>query len=182
MRRSKRSGLIGNARGRAATARSSDQEVMRHLCAPRFSKITNGLSAKPRVCRLIFETRFMVAGTPWKRGSRFTRVNSGSFQQGSRRMLKAQTDASREPKLDKAHRYLVCRTLRKCSAGVRRGSYSWFSRDRRSDAQEPDKGTFRDHYPAAPRMGYKTDWKQLERAYFRTCVYRPTVIARCCGC
>src|SRR6266576_5089932 len=31
MRRAKRSGLIRNARGRGATARSSDQEVMRHL-------------------------------------------------------------------------------------------------------------------------------------------------------
>ena len=31
MRRSKRSGLIRNPRGRAATARSSDQEVMQHL-------------------------------------------------------------------------------------------------------------------------------------------------------
>src|SRR5437773_10953481 len=31
MRRSKRNGLIRNTRGRGATARSSDQEVMRHL-------------------------------------------------------------------------------------------------------------------------------------------------------
>ena len=95
----------------------------------------------------------MVACTPWKRGSRFTRVNSGSFQQGSRRMLKGPNRRISRTELDKAHRYLVCGTLRKCSAGVRRGSYSWFSRDGRSDAQEPDKGTFRDHYPAAPRMG-----------------------------
>src|SRR5439155_12784377 len=95
----------------------------------------------------------MVAGTPWKRGSRFTRVNSGSFQQGSRRMLKGPNRRIPRTELDKAHRDLVCGTLRKCSAGVRRGSYSWFSRDGRSHAQEPDKGTFRDHYPAAPRVG-----------------------------
>src|SRR5207247_9932316 len=95
----------------------------------------------------------MVAGTPWKRGSRFTRVNSGSVQQGSRRMLKGPNRRISRTELDKAHRYLVCGTLRKCSAGVRRGPYSWFSRDGRSDAQEPDKETLRDHYPAAPRAG-----------------------------
>lgn len=68
-------------------------------------------------------------------------------------MLKGPNRRISRTELDKAHRYLVCGTLRKCSAGVRRGPYSWFSRDGRSDAQEPDKGTFRDHYPAAPRVG-----------------------------
>src|SRR6266700_4024964 len=95
----------------------------------------------------------MVAGTPWKRGSRFTRVNSGSFQQGSRRMLKGPNRRISRTELDKAHRYLVCGTLRKRSAGVRRRPYSWFSRDGRSDAQGPNKETLRDHYPAAPRVG-----------------------------
>src|SRR6266567_1511959 len=95
----------------------------------------------------------MVAGTPWKRGSRFTRVNSGSFQQGSRRMLKGANRRISRTELDEAHRYLVCGTLRKCSAGVRRGPYSWVSRDGRSDAQEPDKETLLEHYPAAPGVG-----------------------------
>src|SRR6266700_8341014 len=95
----------------------------------------------------------MVASASWKRRSRLIRVNSGSFQQGSRRVFKGPNRRISRTELDRAHRYLVCGTLRKCSAGVRRGPYSWFSRDGRSDAQEPDKETLRDHYPAAPRVG-----------------------------
>src|SRR6266705_1314720 len=68
-------------------------------------------------------------------------------------MLKGPNGRISGTEFDNAHRYLVCGTLRKCSAGVRRGSYSWFSRDGRGDAQEPDKETLRDHYPAAPRVG-----------------------------
>src|SRR5260370_33058490 len=55
--------------------------------------------------------------------------------------------------LHNAHRYLVCRTLRKCSAGVYRRPHSWFSRDGRSDVEEPDQETLRDHKPAASRVG-----------------------------
>ena len=40
------------------------------------------------------------------------------FNKARAACLRAQTDASQEPALDDAHRYLVCGTLRKCSASV----------------------------------------------------------------
>src|SRR6266480_3198881 len=51
-------------------------------------------------------------------------------------------------------------------------------------SREPD--STKKHFATITRQlrawGYKTDWKQLERAYFRSAFYRRTGIAQCCGC
>src|SRR5437762_11945057 len=98
MRRSKRSGLIRNGRGRTATARSSDQEVMVHLSG---SQIFKGYErAFSEAMGLPLNIRAHHSWSPAQHGKTdrdsfaaiLTRIN-----QARAACLRAQTYASHEP-------------------------------------------------------------------------------------
>ena len=108
----------------------------------------------------------MVAGAPRKRGSRFARVDSESFQQSSSCLFKGPNRRISRTGLDQAHRNLVCGPLRKRGAGIFRRSHSWFSRDRRSNAQDPNEETLRNYYSAAPRVGLQDELETTRAGLF----------------
>ena len=102
-----------------SASRSSDQEVMRHLSRSQIFKDYE--RAFSEAMGLPLNIRGHDSWSPahhGKDGSRLIRLNSGSFQQGSRRLFKGPNRRISRTGLDNAHRYLVCGTLRKCSAGV----------------------------------------------------------------
>src|SRR5438094_1393579 len=97
MRRSKRSGLIRNARARAATARSSDQEVMRHLSRSQIFKDYE--RAFSEATGLPLNIRGHDSWSPAHHGKE-DRDSLASilarFNKARAACLRAQTDASRE--------------------------------------------------------------------------------------
>ena len=115
----------------------------------------------------------MVACTPWQNGSRFIRRDSGSFQQGSRRMPKRPKQRISRAGLDNAYRHLVCGTLRKCSASYVGDHILGFLETGEVMLKNPTRKHFASITRQLRAWGYKTNWKQLERAYFRTCVLSP---------
>ena len=153
--------------------RSSDREVMRHLSRSQIFKDYERAFSKAAGLPLNIRGHDSGRRHTMERGSRFTRVNSGSFQQGARRMLKGPNRRISRTELDKAHRYLVCGTLRKCSAGVVGDHILGFLETGEVMLKNPTKEHFATITRQLRAWGYKTDWKQLERAYFRTCVLSP---------
>src|SRR5436189_5721172 len=98
MRRLKTSGLIRNAPGRGATARSSDQEVMLHLSRSQIFKDYE--RAFSEATGLPLNIRGHDSWSPAHHG----KEDDGSFapilarfNKASTACLRAQTDASREP-------------------------------------------------------------------------------------
>src|SRR5881394_1464867 len=98
MRRSKRRGLNRNARGRAATARSSDQEVMLHLSRSRIFKDYE--RAFSEATGLPLNIRGHDTWSPSRHGKAdndsFASILA-RFNKARAACLRAQTDASREP-------------------------------------------------------------------------------------
>jgi AraC-like DNA-binding protein/ligand-binding sensor protein len=174
MRRSKRSGLIRNARGRAATTRSSDQEVMVHLSRSQIFKDYE--RAFSEAMGLPLNIRAHHSWSPAHHGKTdrdsFAAILA-RFNQARAACLRAQTDASREP----------TSTTRTATwfAGLSESAVPVYVGDHILGFLETGevmlKNPTKKHFATITRQlrawGYKTDWKQLERAYFRSCVLSP---------
>src|SRR5947199_7570938 len=98
MRPSKRNGLIRNTRGRGATARSSDQEVMRHLSRSQIFKDYE--RAFSEATGLPLNIRGHDTWSPSRHGKEdnasFASILA-RFNKARAACLRAQTDASRKP-------------------------------------------------------------------------------------
>src|SRR5213596_4425524 len=171
---SKRSGLIRNARGRGVTARSSDQEVMRHLSRSQIFKDYE--RAFSEAMGLPLNIRAHDSWSPAHHGKTdhdsFAAILA-RFNQARAACLRAQTDASQEP----------ASTTRTVTwfAGLSESAVPVYVGDHILGFLETGEVMLRNptkkHFASITRQlrawGYKTDWKQLERAYFRTCVLSP---------
>src|SRR5436305_1966657 len=174
MRRSKRSGLIRNARGRGATSRSSDQEVMRHLSRSRIFKDYE--RAFSEATGLPLNIRGHDSWSPAHHGKTdhvsFAAILA-RFNKARAACLRAQTDASQEP--DSTTRTVTW------FAGLSESAVPVYVGDHILGFLETGevllKNPTKKHFASITRQlrawGYKADWKQLERAYFRSCVLLP---------
>src|SRR5437870_3653326 len=174
MTRSKRSGLIRNARGRRATARSSDQEVMLHLSRSQIFKDYD--QAFSEAVGLPLNIRAHNSWSPSHHGKTdhdsFAAILA-RFNQARAACLRAQTDASEES----------ASTTRTVTwfAGLSESAVPVYAGDRILGFLETGevmlKNPTKKHFASITRQlrawGYKTDWKQLEQAYFRSCVLSP---------
>src|SRR5213594_1367289 len=174
MRRSKRSSLVRNARGRGATARSSDQEVLLHLSRSQIFKDYE--QAFSEAVGLPLNIRAHDSWSPSHHGKTdhdsFAAILA-RFNQARAACLRAQTDASQEPSS-------TTRTVT-WFAGLSESAVPVYVGDHILGFLETGevmlKNPTKKHFASITRQlrawGYKTDWKQLERSYFRTCVLSP---------
>src|ERR1700746_375502 len=174
MRRSKRSGLMRTARGRRATARSSDQEVMRHLSRSQIFKDYE--RAFSEAVGLPLNIRGQDSWSPAHHGKTdddsFAAILA-RFNQARAACLRAQANASQE-------RTSTTRTVT-WFAGLSESAVPVYVGDHILGFLETGevmlKNPTKKHAAIITRQlrawGYKTDWKQLERAYFRSCVLSP---------
>ena len=174
MTRSKRSGLIRNARGRAATARSSDQEVMLHLSRSQIFKDYE--RAFSEATGLPLNIRGHDSWSPAHHGKTdhvsFAAILA-RFNKARAACLRAQTDASQEPSS-------TTRTVT-WFAGLSESAVPVYVGDHILGFLETGevllKNPTKKHFASITRQlrawGYNADWKQLERAYFRSCVLSP---------
>src|SRR5207245_3379718 len=174
MTRSKRSGLIRNARGRRATARSSDQEVMLHLSRSQIFKDYE--QAFSEAVGLPLNIRAHNSWSPSHHGKTdhdsFAAILA-RFNQAAAACLRAQTASSQES----------ASTTRTVTwfAGLSESAVPVYVGDHILGFLETGevmlKNPTKKHFASITRQlrawGYKTDWKQLERAYFRSCVLSP---------
>src|SRR6201984_367301 len=172
--RSKRRGLVRNARGRGATARSSDQEVMLHLSRSQIFKDYE--QAFSEAVGLPLNIRAHNSWSPSHHGKTdhdsFAAILA-RFNQARAACLRAQTDASQES----------ASTPRTVTwfAGLSESAVPVYVGDHILGFLETGevmlKNPTKKHFASITRQlrawGYKTDWKQLERAYFRSCVLSP---------
>src|SRR5213593_1551156 len=172
--RSKKRGLIRNARGRGATARSSDQEVMLHLSRSQIFKDYE--RAFSEALGLPLNIRAHDSWSPSHHGKTdhdsFAAILA-RFNQARAACLRAQADASQEP----------ASTTRTVTwfAGLSESAVPVYVGDHILGFLETGevmlKNPTKKHFASITRQlrawGYKTDWKQLERAYFRSCVLSP---------
>jgi AraC-like DNA-binding protein/ligand-binding sensor protein len=172
--RSKRRGLIRNTRGRGATARSSDQEVLLHLSRSQIFKDYE--QAFSEAVGLPLNIRAHNSWSPSHHGKTdhdsFAAILA-RFNQARAACLRAQTDASQE----------LASTTRTATwfAGLSESAVPVYVGDHILGFLETGevmlKNPTKKHFASITRQlrawGYKTDWKQLERAYFRSCVLSP---------
>jgi AraC-like DNA-binding protein/ligand-binding sensor protein len=187
MRHSKTSGLIRNTRGRGAisatsqsamtqpgASRRSDQEVMLHLSRSKIFKDYE--RAFSEAMGLPLNIRAHDSWSPAHHGKRdhdsFAAILA-RFNQARAACLRAQTDASQEP----------ASTTRTVTwfAGLSESAIPVYVGDHILGFLETGevmlKNPTKKHFASITRQlrawGYKTNWKQLERAYFRSCVLSP---------
>src|SRR6266403_1936626 len=172
--RSKRRGLIRNARARGATARSSDQEVMLHLSRSQIFKDYE--QAFSEAVGLPLNIRAHNSWSPSHHGKTdddsFAAILA-RFNQARAACLRAQTDVSQE---------LASKTRTATwFAGLSESAVPVYVGDHILGFLETGevmlKNPTKKHFASITRQlrvwGYKADWKQLERAYFRTRVLSP---------
>ena len=187
MKRSKTRALISNTRGRSAlsatskramtqagSARSSDKEVMVHLSRSQIFKDYE--RAFSEAMGLPLNIRAHHSWSPAHHGKTdhdsFAAILA-RFNQARAACLRAQTDASQEP----------TSTTRTATwfAGLSESAVPVYVGDHILGFLETGevmlKNPTKKHFASITRQlrawGYKTDWKQLERAYFRSCVLSP---------
>ena len=172
--RSKRRGLIRNARGRGPTARSTDQEVMLHLSRSQIFKDYE--QAFSEAVGLPLNIRAHNSWSPSHHGKTdhdsFAAILA-RFNQARAACLRAQTDASQKSASP-------TRTVT-WFAGLSESAVPVYVGDHILGFLETGvvmlKNPTKKHFASITRQlrawGYKTDWKQLERAYFRSCVLSP---------
>src|ERR1700751_5648200 len=174
MTASKRNGLIRNARGRGVTARSSDQEVMRHLSRSQIFKDYE--RAFSEAMGLPLNIRGHDSWSPAHHGKEdhdsLASILS-HFNKARAACLRAQTDASRKP--DSTTRTVTWFAgLSESAVPVYVGDHILgFLETGEVMLKNPTKKHFASITGQLRAWGYKTDWKQLERAYFRSCVLSP---------
>ncbi len=174
MRRSKRSAPTRKVRGRGATARSSDQEVMLHLSRSQIFKDYE--RAFSEAVGLPLNIRAHNSWSPAHHGKTdddsFAAILA-RFNQARAACLRAQTDVSKE----------LASTTRTATwfAGLSESAVPVYVGDHILGLLETGevmlKNPTKKHFASITRQlrawGYKTNWKQLERAYFRSCVLSP---------
>src|SRR2546421_10751421 len=174
MTRSKRSGPIRKARGRGAPARSSDQEVMLHLSRSQIFKDYE--RAFSEAMGLPLNIRAHDSWSPAHHGKTdddsFAAILA-RFNQARAACLRAQTDASQK----------LASTTRTVTwfAGLSESAVPVYVGDHILGFLETGEvmlnNPTKEHFATITRQlrawGYTTDWKQLERAYFQTCVLSP---------
>src|SRR6201993_1698667 len=172
--RSKRRGLIRNARGRGATARSSDQEVMLHLSRSQIFKDYE--RAFSEAVGLPLNIRAHDSWSPVHHGKdnhhSFASILA-RFNKARAACLRAQSDASEE----------LASTTRTVTwfAGLSESAVPVYVGNHILGFLETGevmlKNPTKKHFGSITRQlrgwGYRTDWKQLEQAYFRSCVLSP---------
>jgi len=155
-------------------SRSSDQEVMQHLSRSQIFKDYEG--AFSEAMGLPLNIRGHDSWSPSHHG----KEDHGSFASILARFnkarsacLRAQTEASREP--DSTTRIVTWFAgLSESAVPVYVGDpYSCFLETGEVMLKNPTKKHFATITRQLRAWGYKTDWTQLERAYFRTCVLSP---------
>src|SRR5437667_7135895 len=157
-----------------SASRSPDQEVMRHLSRSQIFKDYE--RAFSEAMGLPLNIRGHESWSPAHHG----KEDHGSFASILARFnkaraacLRAQTDASREP--DSTTRTVTW------FAGLSESAVPVYVGDRILGFLETGevmlKNPTKKHFASITRQlrawGYKTDWKQLEQAYFRSCVLSP---------
>src|ERR1041384_1405848 len=187
MKRSRTTSLVHNRRRRSALsatskrskmqagpARSSDQEVMVHLSRSQIFKDYE--RAFSEAMGLPLNIRAHDSWSPAHHGKTdgdsFAAILA-RFNQARAACLRAQTDASQEPTS-------TTRTVTWFS-GLSESAVPVYVGDHILGFLETGevmlKNPTKKHFASITRQlrawGYKTDWKQLERAYFRTCVLSP---------
>jgi AraC-like DNA-binding protein len=163
-----------NAMTQPGAARSSDQEVMRHLSRSQIFKDYE--RAFSEATGLPLNIRGHDSWSPAHHGKE-DRDSLASilarFNKARAACLRAQTDASREPNSTR-------RTVT-WFAGLSESAVPVYVGDHILGFLETGevmlKNPTKEHFATITRQlrawGYKTDWRQLERAYFRTCVLSP---------
>src|SRR6201993_3379239 len=174
MKRSKTSGLIRNARGRNTTARSSDQEVMLHLSRSQIFKDYE--RAFSEAVGLPLNIRGHDSWSPAHHGKTdhdsFAAILA-RFNQARAACLRAQTDASQEPS-STTGTVTWFAGLSESAVPVYVGDHILgFLETGEVMLKNPTKKHFASITRQLRAWGYKTDWKQLQRAYFRSCVLSP---------
>src|SRR5213079_2952019 len=174
MRHSKRGRLVRKARGRGAPARSSDQEVMRHLSRSQIFKDYE--RAFREAMGLPLNIRGHDSWSPAHHGKEDGDSLASilaRFNKARAACLRAQTDASRDA--DSTTRTVTW------FAGLSESAVPVYVGDHILGFLETGevmlKNPTKKHFASITRQlrawGYKADWKQLERAYFRSCVLSP---------
>src|ERR1041385_4748229 len=174
MRRPKRSSLIRNACRQNTTARSSDKEVMLHLSRSQIFK--NYERAFSEAVGLPLNIRGHDSWSPAHHGKEDGDSLASilaRFNKARAACLRAQTDASRTP--DSTTRTVTW------FAGLSESAVPVYVGDHILGFLETGevmlKNPTKKHFASITRQlrawGYNTDWKQLERAYFRSCVLSP---------
>src|SRR6476661_1597737 len=155
-------------------SRSSDQEVMQHLSRSQIFKDYEG--AFSEAMGLPLNIRGHDSWSPSHHG----KEDQGSFASILARFnkaraacLRAQTDVSREP--DSTRRTVTWFAgLSESAVPVYVGDHILgFLETGEVMLKNPTKKHFGSITLQVRAWGYKTDWKQLERTYFRTCVLSP---------
>jgi AraC-like DNA-binding protein/ligand-binding sensor protein len=158
-----------------SASRSSDREVMRHLSRSQIFKDYEGAFSK--AMGLPLNIRGHDSWSPSHHG-KDERKSFASilarFNKARSACLKAQTDASREP--DSTRRTVTW------FAGLSESAVPVYIGDHILGFLETGevmlKNPTKKHFASITRQlrawGYKADWRQLERAYFRSCVLSPS--------
>jgi len=157
-----------------SASRSSDQEVMRYLSRSQIFKDYEG--AFSAAMGLPLNIRGYNSWSPSHHGKEdrdsFASILA-RFNKARAACLRAQTDASREP--DSTKRTVTW------FAGLSESAVPVYVGDHILGFLETGevmlKNPTKKHFASITRQlrawGYKADWKQLERAYFRSCVLSP---------
>src|SRR5438132_3506154 len=157
-----------------SASRSSDQEVMRHLSRSQIFKDYERAFSK--AMGLPLNIRGRDSWSPSHHGKEdhdsFASILA-RFNKARSACLRAQSDASREPES-------TTRTVT-WFAGLSESAVPVYAGDRILGFLETGevmlKNPTKKHFASITRQlrawGYKADWKQLERAYFRSCVLSP---------
>src|SRR2546423_2873582 len=157
-----------------SASRSSDQEVMRHLSRSQIFKDYE--RAFSEAMGLPLNIRVHDTWSPAHHGKEDGDSLASilaRFNKARAACLRAQTDASREP--DSTTRTVTW------FAGLSESAVPVYVGDHILGFLETGEVMLRNptkkHFAGITRQlrawGYKTDWKQLERAYFRSCVLSP---------
>src|SRR6266403_662579 len=160
--------------GKRGAPRSSDQEVMRHLSRSQIFKDYE--RAFSEAMGLPLNIRGHDSWSPAHHGKEDGNSLASilaRFNKARAACLMAQTDASREP--DSTTRTVTW------FAGLSESAVPVYIGDHILGFLETGevmlKNPTKKHFASITRQlrawGYKTDWKQLERAYFRSCVLSP---------
>src|SRR5260370_26850973 len=157
-----------------SASRSSDQEVVRPLSRPKIFKDYE--RAFSEAMGLPLNIRGHDSWSPVHHGKEDHDSLASilaRFNKARAACLRAQTDASREP--DSTTRSVTWFAGRSESAVpvYVGGHILGFLETGEVMLKNPTKKHFATITRQLRAWGYKTDWKQLERAYFRTCVLSP---------
>src|SRR5690348_4047923 len=170
VRRTASQGMIS----KRSASRSSDQEVMQHLSRSQIFKDYE--CAFSEAMGLPLNIRGHGSWSPAHHGKEDGDSLASilaRFNKARAACLRAQTDASREP--DSTRRTVTW------FAGLSESAVPVYIGDHILGFLETGevmlKNPTKKHFASITRQlrawGYKTDWKQLERAYFRSCVLSP---------